>query len=778
MTSPVPPQETPSATEAHDRPTRVLWLVKGLGPGGMERLLLHHAQASRGGVDYFVGYVVDRPNSLEPELVAAGVQCCRLGTGSVARPEWIRDLRRLVRRSRIDVVHVHSPLVAAAARIALRSMPGGPAVVYTEHNSWVSHGRTTRLLNRLTYPLDHERFAVSSEARASSGRWGRRSEVLLHGIDVAGVRSAAARREVRDEMGLDDSAYVVGIAANLRATKAYPVLLDAVAQLRDAGVDMTVLCMGQGPLESELRGLAGDLALGDSFRFLGHRGDVARVLSACDVFTLSSDDEGLPLSVMEAKALGLPVVATDVGGLAQIVDHGRDGLLVPRRRPDELAGALASLAASTELRGRLAEASWASAERFDRQGYVDRLDEAYRTLGTRGRAVSGSRRPFRLLYVIDSFAAGGAESSLCQMIPFWIAAGSEVHVAVLHDRGDLRDGFERSGATLHAGLGERREGTRNLVRLVRSLRPDLVHTTLFESDLAGQLAAAWCRVPSLTTWATTSYTQLRSIDDALRRPRLVAAWAADVVAAHLASRVHAVSSAVATWNGPRFLRRHGVTVVPRGRPAALTELIDSVSSDDVRSSLGIASDHAMLTVIARHERVKGIDTVIEALALVAERRRAELVVVGRSGGDTERLRDLARSLGVADRVHFLGARSDVLVLLAASDVLVSGSRAEGLPGVVLEAMAVGVPVVATDIPAMREVLGAGDWLVPVDDPVALARAIDARLDARLDEGVPGDVSALRERFLAHYTLDSASQRVRSLQLLTASTTRWRRRWRP
>ena len=390
MTSPVPPQETPSATEAHDRPTRVLWLVKGLGPGGMERLLLHHAQASRGGVDYFVGYVVDRPNSLEPELVAAGVQCCRLGTGSVARPEWIRDLRRLVRRSRIDVVHVHSPLVAAAARIALRSMPGGPAVVYTEHNSWVSHGRTTRLLNRLTYPLDHERFAVSSEARASSGRWGRRSEVLLHGIDVAGVRSAAARREVRDEMGLDDSAYVVGIAANLRATKAYPVLLDAVAQLRDAGVDVTVLCMGQGPLESELRGLAGDLALGDSFRFLGHRGDVARVLSACDVFTLSSDDEGLPLSVMEAKALGLPVVATDVGGLAQIVDHGRDGLLVPRRRPDELAGALASLAASTALRARLAEASWASAERFDRQGYVDRLDEAYRNLG--GRALGGSRR--------------------------------------------------------------------------------------------------------------------------------------------------------------------------------------------------------------------------------------------------------------------------------------------------------------------------------------------------------------------------------------------------
>ncbi len=275
MSSPARPQGTGRATEQLDRRTRVLWLVKGLGPGGMERLLLHHAQASRGGVEYLVGYVVDRPNSLEPELLAAGVQCCRLGVGSVVRPEWVRDLRRLVRRARIDVVHVHSPLVAAAARVALRSMPGGPRVVYTEHNSWASHGRSTRVLNRLTYPLDHERFAVSDEARGSSGRWGRHTEVLLHGIDVAGVRSAAARREVRDEMGLDESAFVVGIAANLRETKAYPVLLDAVARLRDAGVEVTVLSMGQGPLETELRELAEQLALGDSFRFLGHRGDVA-----------------------------------------------------------------------------------------------------------------------------------------------------------------------------------------------------------------------------------------------------------------------------------------------------------------------------------------------------------------------------------------------------------------------------------------------------------------------------------------------------------------------
>ncbi len=158
---------------------------------------------------------------------------------------------------------------------------------------------------------------------------------------------------------------------------------------------------------------------------------------------------------------------------------------------------------------------------------------------------------------------------------------------------------------------------------------------------------------------------------------------------------------------------------------------------------------------------------------MAEPRRAHLLVVGRTGGDTERLEGLARSLGVAGRVHFLGARSDVLVLLAASDLLVSGSRAEGLPGVVLESMAIGVPIVATDLPAMREVLGGGERLVPVGDPTALARAIEARLDGAASD----DVEVLRQRFLEHYTLESASMRLRSLQLLTASTARRRRRWR-
>ncbi|MDQ2679077.1 MAG: glycosyltransferase [Actinomycetota bacterium] len=744
----------------------MLWLVKGLGPGGMERLLLHQAQASGGEVDYMVGYVVDRPNSLEPDLAEAGVRSVRLGTGTVARPAWVRDLRRVVRRERIDVVHVHSPLVAAVARVALRAMRGGPRIVYTEHNSWTSHGRVTRALNRCTYPLDHERFAVSSEARDSSGRWGRRTEVLLHGIDVEGIRTAAARQEVRREMGLDESAYVVGIAANLRETKAYPVLLDAVALLRVRDVDVTVLCMGQGPLEAELRRIAERLDLGRSFRFLGHRSDVARVLSACDVFTLCSDDEGLPLSVMEAKALGLPVVATSVGGLPQIVEHDGDGLLVPRRRPDALASALASLAASPELRSRLGAASAASAARFDRQGFVDRLESAYLR--------AGARRRFRLLYVIDSFAAGGAESSLCHMIPFWSAEGTDVHVAVLHDRGDLREAFERSGATLHVGLGERRAGTRNLVRLIRALRPDLVHTTLFESDLAGQVAAAWCRVPSLTTWATTSYTQLTPFAAAVRRPRLVAAWIADVASVHLASRVHAVSDAVAAWNGPRLGRRHGITVVPRGRPAELTALAATISSSEIRHSLRIPQDHSMITVIARHERIKGIDTVIEAVSLLGPRHPASLVVVGRVGGDTDRLVRLVERLELQDRVHLLGARSDVLELLAASDLLVSGSRAEGLPGVALEAMAIGVPIVAADIPAMREALGGAERLVPVDDPAALAAAIGAQLD-----GVaPDDVARLRQRFLDRYTLESASSRMRALQLLVASTARRRRRWRP
>ena len=367
--------------------TKVLWVAKGLGPGGMEQLLVNHAAVGdQELLDYHAAYLVDRPNTVAPTLEAKGVQCHRIGVADPRDPRWILHLVALVRRERFDVVHFHSPFMASLARPALRGLPHRPRIVYTEHNSAECYATPTRWANLATYPLDDARFAVSAAARDSTPRrLASGTEVLIHGVDVQRISTMAVGRDAaRAELGLRDGDQLIGIVANLRRAKAYHVMLAAARRVIDEDAGANFVSLGQGPLESELRSLHADLGLGRRFRFLGYTPNATEVMSAFDVMSLSSDIEGLPVSVMEGKALGLPMVTTSVGGLPEMISDGVDGLLVPPGDPDALADALLRVLRDQDLRNRLARASADSAERFDAVAAVRRQDQLYLELAGRG----------------------------------------------------------------------------------------------------------------------------------------------------------------------------------------------------------------------------------------------------------------------------------------------------------------------------------------------------------------------------------------------------------
>lgn len=360
---------------------RVLWLAKGLGPGGMERLLVNHARVGdRERFSYRAAHVVDRPDSVVPELEELGVPCTRLG---VDRP-WPQDLRRLIREERIDVVHTHSPLPAAVARsLCAAARPARPHV-YTEHNTWDCYVRTTRLANAVTYPLDAATFAVSNDARRSvPAPLRRRVEVLTHGIDLEAARSHRAEREpARAELGLTERDVLVLTVAHLRVEKGYDVLLRAARDVVDRHAEVVFASVGHGPLEDELRRAHARSGLGGRFRFLGFRPDVGRLLAAADVFCLASRQEGLPVAFMEATAMGVPTVATAVGGLVDHVREGPDspGVLVPPDDPAALGAALGRLVADAALRRRMGAAAEVESRHFDASHAVRRQEAVYARL--------------------------------------------------------------------------------------------------------------------------------------------------------------------------------------------------------------------------------------------------------------------------------------------------------------------------------------------------------------------------------------------------------------
>lgn len=381
---------TPAAPTA---PVRVLWLIKGLGPGGAERLLVSQAAVrDRSAVEVAVAYLLPWKDHLVAPLAEVGVRAVCLDGGREVDLRWARRLRRLLVERRPQVVHVHSPYVAVVTRLVLRTLPRRrrPALVVTEHNRWPRHDPVTRLANRLTLGLDDADLAVSDDVRATMGpRHRGRVEVVRHGVDLASVRAAeGGRDEVRAALGLGPEDLVVVTVANLRREKGLDVLLEAAARV-DAdprGARVRFVVVGQGPLADELAARHERLGLGERVVLAGYRPDAVAVVAAADVFCLASRHEGLPVALMEALALGRPVVATRVGGIPELVDDGVEGLLVPPDDPRALADAVLRVADDEGLRERLADAAARAGAGVGIEPAQRRLEAIYRDLADQRRA--------------------------------------------------------------------------------------------------------------------------------------------------------------------------------------------------------------------------------------------------------------------------------------------------------------------------------------------------------------------------------------------------------
>lgn len=367
-------RETPSPA-----PIRVLWVIKGLGPGGAEQLLLSSAEvADHDAFDYDVAYVRPDKDHLVKPLSDLGLDVYRLGESG----RWLTELRG--RLGDYDVVHVHSPLLAGTVRLLVRTMPRGrrPVLVTTEHNVWSNFSKPTRLLNAVTGRADDHRWAVSGEVKRSM--WphlAQRTDVLRHGINLgAALPTASGRAETRRQLGIPSDGPVVICVANLRKEKDYPNLMRAARQVLEQEPTAVFLAVGQGPLEAELTALHHSMGLGDRFRFLGYREDVRELLFAADVFALGSLQEGLPVAIMEALQLSLPIVATDVGGVSEAVTPEVNGLLVPAADDTALAAAILRVLQDPDLRHRFGAASRARASDFDIRTTVALEEDAYKRL--------------------------------------------------------------------------------------------------------------------------------------------------------------------------------------------------------------------------------------------------------------------------------------------------------------------------------------------------------------------------------------------------------------
>ena len=303
----------------------------------------------------------------------------------------IRALRAVLRERRPDVLHTHTAKAGATGRIA--ALVAGRArprtLVHTYHGHVLSgyfsprRERVFRTIERVLGRSTSALVAVSEEVRDDLVRFGvaprDRFTVVPYGFELPVWRAAddAARARIRAELGLADGTLAIGWAGRLTAIKRPLDLVRTLQAVVALDVDAALVVVGDGELRAETEALAAELGVADRTHFVGFQQRIRDWYAACDVFLLTSANEGTPVVAIEALAAGRPVVATAAGGTAAVVRE-ESGFLCPVGDTAALAARLAGLAHDPELRARLGAAGAADVRaRFATSRMADELEAVY-----------------------------------------------------------------------------------------------------------------------------------------------------------------------------------------------------------------------------------------------------------------------------------------------------------------------------------------------------------------------------------------------------------------
>lgn len=363
----------------------VLHLIDTTGPGGAETVftdLVRGLDRSR----FHSVVVTAGPGWVEDTIRAAGLQSETITQRGRFALKYARRLRALLTRERVDLVHAH--LVGASVYASLAALGTGVPVLGTIHGQAdLPMFDRLALLRYGVLRLGATHVVAVSEALrrtfiARARFPALRTSVIYNGIDP-GLFHPGNDSGFRRELGISDEEFVFGALGNVRAPKAYDVLLRAAALLAMEARPCRVVIVGDtsGTVFPQLQQLHDSLGLGQRVLFAGFRRDVPQVLRAFDAFALSSRLEGFSLATVQALATGLPVVATRSGGPEEILENGVTGLLVPPDDPPALSAAMRRLRDDDQLRRRLAGGGpTVVAARFNRLGMLEAYQRLYDAL--------------------------------------------------------------------------------------------------------------------------------------------------------------------------------------------------------------------------------------------------------------------------------------------------------------------------------------------------------------------------------------------------------------
>jgi glycosyltransferase involved in cell wall biosynthesis len=370
----------------------VLQVVHTLSPGGTERLVIELSRRLAPRLRVRV-CCLDDEGEWSSELTKAGVAVEALQRKPGFRPSLGRRIAAIAKMHDLHVLHCHqySPFVYGA--IATLVSPR-LRLVFTEHGrvSDAPPSRKRQLVNPWLVRRQHVLCAVSGELRQHMLREGFPADdfrVVCNGIDAGAMPDGQARERARVLLGAAPGLRLLGAVGRLDPVKNLTLMIDAFARAARLRDDVKLMLIGDGPERARLEQHAAESGVRDRIQFLGVRHDARALMPAFDVLLNTSTTEGQSVTILEAMAAAVPVIATSVGGTPEVVVDGETGLLVPSRSLDPLVAAIVELLADPE---RARDLGLAGRRRLEERFTLDRMVADYERLYETALADRRTRR--------------------------------------------------------------------------------------------------------------------------------------------------------------------------------------------------------------------------------------------------------------------------------------------------------------------------------------------------------------------------------------------------
>ena len=739
-----------------DKKIKIAFISYGLDVGGIETLILEICKRLPSDRYSLCVCEFQGNGKLQKEFEEAGVEVYTVK--KTRNLDWALPfkLARLFKQQHIDIVHAHgqSPWLYAGIAAKLAGVP----VVYTEHTTpdvtinqniqrWK---KIEKVLSMITARITTVSDSIAGYMVNEAGISAKKVKVIYNGIDAKIYDRQVDVYAKRKELGINEADLVIGSVASLLPKKDPETLLKAFKLVIQKVPYAKLVMVGDGPLKDSLWSMVNSLLLNDKVIFLGNRRDVPELLKIFDVFALSSVKEGLPIAALEAMASGLAVVATDVDGNPEVVQHGKTGFIVPARNPEALADSIVKLLLDrNEAKKMGVLAQEMVKEYFSFEKMIAEYENIYISAGAKAKNKNiliitnlfpNPQEPNRGIFVAEMVRElkNSADITMISPIPWVPKWGVLKRFKGWYKFSQIPYNYEINGQKVICPkyLAIPKLGSLHSFFMFVSLYPKVKQ--LHKEKRFDLINAQWLFPDGVASCR---------ISKILNIPIVLSAHGCDInLYMKMKSRRGQILKALNACEAVTVVSgQQKKSLLESGIPDSKISVIKNGFNENfkvqnkitLREELGLSTRQQLIIFLGQLVEVKGFTYLISAVKQLenASRNGYEVIVVG-TGPLSSMYEKKVSEMGLSEKIKFYGEKkhNEIQKWLGASDMLCLPSIREGCPTVVLEALACGKPVVASKVGEVPELVNEKSGILfNPKDVNGLAESLSKAMSREWDE---------------------------------------------